>query len=92
MRLMLRKRATETKFLARTGGARCPAYGFFWYFALSFYMNQPMKAILALAVGTAEQQSARCIIKQRATGAGVEGFISGHSLRLTDCRALLTLW
>ena len=36
---MLRMSATETKFLARAGGARCPAYGFFGYFALSFYMS-----------------------------------------------------
>ena len=37
---MLRMSATETKFLARVGGASCPAYGFFRYFALSFYMSQ----------------------------------------------------
>ena len=38
---MLRNRATETEFLARVGGeTRCPAYGFFEYFALSLYMTK----------------------------------------------------
>ena len=37
--LMLRMSATETKFFARVGGARCPAYGFSLHFALSFDMN-----------------------------------------------------
>ena len=38
---MLRMSATETKLLARVSGeTRCPAYGFFRYFALSFYMSQ----------------------------------------------------
>ena len=35
---MLRNRAAETEFLARVGGTRCSAYGFFEYFALSLYM------------------------------------------------------
>ena len=41
---MLRMSATETKLLTRVGGARCPAYGFFRYFALSFYMSREVKA------------------------------------------------
>ena len=35
-------RATEAKLLARAGGARCPAYGFFRYFDLSFDVNQEL--------------------------------------------------
>ena len=44
--LMLRKRATETRFLARAGGAGCPAYGFFRYFALSFYMSESFLGLM----------------------------------------------